>query len=529
MQVRFLATVLTLVMLTWSAPAGAHAMLIGSDPPEGAVLATAIRHITLKFMQPVSVLRLRLARPGNVVTDLPDARPDGDKLVIPTPADLKRGTYLLLWRVGGQDTHISAGILTFSLGKPGETPTVPLDHASGLDAGTWFIGLVLNMCLFVGVGGGLFGVWMADAGALPRPARRVMSGMLALVIAAAIPAAGMQGLEALDASWTALLSPDVWRASMATNFIYTVVLACLAAAVMLAAGRISTVSLARGLSLLALMSAAAAIATTGHTAASYPLWAVRLALFIHAASLIFWIGALVPLATLSLFDRAGLRTSLRRFSAVIPVAIAALLLSGILLARFQLRTPFDLIATSFGLVLCAKLAVVGLLLALAAYNRFVLNARCYADAPDARRSLASSAGIELLLVLAVVGAAGLWRFAPPPIPRGQMVAPIVAAIKGKEATAWVSLSAGFKRYRSMSISIAGKDGLPLAAKDVEMIATHTSGVAAPIRLAARNDGEGKWRIDHVYISLPGIWQFRFDIKIDEFNSVRLEDQLVLTR
>ena len=526
---RLVAIILTLVILGWCRPVDAHAVLTGSDPPEGAILTKPVAQFTLRFMGPVSVLRLRLASAGNVVTDLSGATLKGNELVIPAPRDLGRGTHLLLWRVVGQDIHTSAGILTFSIGEAGQTPTVPLNLAGGLDGGIWFAEMLLNMCLFIGVGGGLFRLWQTGGQELPRLASRIVSGALVVAMATAVIAAGMQGLEALDASWAALLSRDAWQASIATNYIYTLVLVCLASFGMLAAMRSSNRALARGLSVLALLLAAGAITTSGHAAANYPLWAGRLGLFVHAVCLTVWIGALVPLAALSLLTRADLWAVLRRFSATIPLVIAALLVSGIVLASLQLRSPYDLLATPFGQVLSAKVGLVVLLLGLAAYNRFALTPRCHADAPGAQRSLALSVGVELGLVLAVVGTAGLWRFAPPPVPRTQMVSPIFVNIKGGEASAWLSLSAGFKQYRSMTISLSGKDASPLVAKEVELIARHTSGIAAPLRLAARNDGDGKWRIDNLYLSYPGIWMFRLDIKIDRTKSVQLEDQFVVNR
>ena len=92
--------------------------------------------------------------------------------------------------------------------------------------------------------------------------------------------------------------------------------------------------------------------------------------FVHAASLAFWIGSLVPLAGLLRRDRADALPALARFSRAIPFAIAPLIVSGFVLALVQIETPRALLATGYGRLLVAKLCLVGILLAIAAWNRF---------------------------------------------------------------------------------------------------------------------------------------------------------------
>ena len=54
------------------------------------------------------------------------------------------------------------------------------------------------------------------------------------------------------------------------------------------------------------------------------------------------------------------------------MAVACLLLAGVMLAALQVRTPAALIATDYGRLLLLKLALVALLLGLGALNRLVL-------------------------------------------------------------------------------------------------------------------------------------------------------------
>ena len=73
--------------------------------------------------------------------------------------------------------------------------------------------------------------------------------------------------------------------------------------------------------------------------------------------------------------KAGEGAALARFSRVIPYPLAALVISGGILAVVQLDRVDALWTTSYGLVLSCKLAAVSALLALAAVNRYALTPR----------------------------------------------------------------------------------------------------------------------------------------------------------
>ena len=70
--------------------------------------------------------------------------------------------------------------------------------------------------------------------------------------------------------------------------------------------------------------------------------------------------------------------------AVDPAAVVALAASGGALAVIQLRQFDALWTTDYGLVLCAKLVAVAVLIALAAVNRYALTPRVVAGDADAR-------------------------------------------------------------------------------------------------------------------------------------------------
>ncbi|HET7876117.1 MAG TPA: copper resistance CopC family protein [Methylomirabilota bacterium] len=111
-----------LLLAAWPAgPAGAHAIVLQSDPPHDAVLPRAPDRIVLRFN---SKLEKRLARVALAAADgtpvpLPAAAAGADRegperLVIPLPP-LRPGTYLLRYRVLAADGHITESVLRFTV------------------------------------------------------------------------------------------------------------------------------------------------------------------------------------------------------------------------------------------------------------------------------------------------------------------------------------------------------------------------------------------------------------------------------
>jgi putative copper resistance protein D len=182
-------------------------------------------------------------------------------------------------------------------------------------------------------------------------------------------------------------------------------------------------------------AALASFAWTGHGASDEGVaGAVHLAGDVaHLLAAGVWLGALAVLAIL-LFSsgpkagrRAGpaalqsLHGGLRGFSGIGSAAVAALLASGLLNSWFLVGVGHvrDLLSTTYGLLLCGKVAIFAGMLGLAGLNRFKLTpalARSLAAAaPDATlRALRLSIAFETaagVAVLVLVGALG--TVAPP--------------------------------------------------------------------------------------------------------------------
>jgi copper transport protein len=89
---------------------------------------------------------------------------------------------------------------------------------------------------------------------------------------------------------------------------------------------------ARWLSAAGLASLGVSLAVTGHAGTADPQWLTRSAVFIHATTVAFWTGALVPLVLLLRSGTPAALAPLRRFSRLVPLTIAALIFAGLRVA-----------------------------------------------------------------------------------------------------------------------------------------------------------------------------------------------------
>jgi methionine-rich copper-binding protein CopC len=113
---------LVAAMLAGASTAWAHAVLEGSSPTDGAVLAELPTAVTLQFDEVVG-------KPADLTVIDPSGNevPGGDFTIVdhilqkPLAAqtDAMQGTYTVSYQVTSLDTHLVSGSIEFSVGRPG--------------------------------------------------------------------------------------------------------------------------------------------------------------------------------------------------------------------------------------------------------------------------------------------------------------------------------------------------------------------------------------------------------------------------
>lgn len=143
---------------------------------------------------------------------------------------------------------------------------------------------------------------------------------------------------------------------------------------------------------LGLMLVLASFTITGHIAVlNAP---AKAAIMLHILAMGVWTGAFVPLLYFCLSHEGdGLAETMKRFGDMVGYCLLALFAAGLLLVLELFHTPGELSGTPYGVTLLIKLALVGLLLLVAAGNRFLLVPKMLAGAGPA--DLARAIRIEI--------------------------------------------------------------------------------------------------------------------------------------
>ncbi|MGQ4453762.1 copper resistance CopC/CopD family protein [[Kitasatospora] papulosa] len=194
--VALLATLISLLfglVLAGASPASAHAALTGSDPQDGAVVATAPTDVTLTFSEQIAMGddSIRVLDPSGKRADTgaPSDRTSGGavRYGIQLHSGLPDGTYTVAWQAVSADSHPVSGAFTFSVGAPSET-TVALPST---EAGGGLVGMLYGIARYAAyagfillAGGSAFvlACWQKGAGARPLQ-RLVVRGWVTLTAA----------------------------------------------------------------------------------------------------------------------------------------------------------------------------------------------------------------------------------------------------------------------------------------------------------------------------------------------------------
>ncbi|MGW0690677.1 copper resistance protein CopC [Streptomyces sp. NBC_01643] len=182
------------LLLGGAGPASAHAALTGSDPQDGAVVATAPKEVTLTFSEQVAMGdgSVRVLDPSGKRADTgaePRNLQSGSavKYGVPLHTGLPDGTYTVAWQAVSADSHPVSGAFTFSIGAPSKTTVaLPTDQAGGGLVGTLYD--IARYAAYAGfillAGGAAFVLACWQRGASARPLQRlVVRGWMTLTTA----------------------------------------------------------------------------------------------------------------------------------------------------------------------------------------------------------------------------------------------------------------------------------------------------------------------------------------------------------
>ena len=440
-------SVAVLCALVFPASGWAHATLLRTVPANGAVLSAAPATVRLVFddtVRPGPGMKAIRNGGGSVLAGKPRVS-GGRMLVVPLRPRLPDGDYTVLWRVVSDDGHTVAGIVAFGVGQGRAPPSAALSVGNGPGVKDVVARWLLFAGLLTAVGAACFRFFVAAV-----PVRLLLGAFLLVFVGVSgllhdVPVSSRFGgamvAIAIAAGVGALLAAiaPVYQALEPAPFVVALLL--------LPGPSIAGHALDRGRS---------------------PIEVVVDVVHVAAASV--WLGGLVALA-LALRGPGDRAATMRRFSNVALVSVAALGITGIVRALSELASFSQLWTTGYGRALLVKTALLGALVAIGWINRYRLVPR--AAAVELRRNVA----VELVLLAGLVIAVALLtdlrpgrdRTAaasvatskgPPPLPAKEMV------VQAGELGDWaVALAV---RPPGEEVTVLGPDGTGVNGLSVEV-------------------------------------------------------------
>ncbi len=522
------AFLLVALLFLASGPAFAHASLLKSDPPTGVVLGEAPRQVVLTFNEPSSALAVQLLDDSGLKTPL-DANTTsiGNDIVVSLPLGLAQGTHVLAWRAASSDGHPIAGTVIFSIGTPTNAGNVQAPADPVVRGLLWLARATMLITLLLGAGSSGFRM---VAEALPATARRVALVAVTTGAAAAVASIPLHGLDALGRPLGDVLALEVWAVTMGAGYGASVIAALLA----LALASISVVarrpSLAGWISVLSLVAIGLTASLSGHASSADPRWLTRSMVFVHIVSIAWWAGELLPLAVILRQSHAIADPPLLRFSRFIPFVIVPLVVSGVSLAVIQLGAPSEAWLTPYTYLFAAKLILLFILFAVAAWNRWYLTTKVVSGDDAATRHLGRAIALEIILITVIVGVAAGWRFTPPPRTLAVEIQNVTTATlvfpKG-ELLGSVGVSPGQRGKNIFTVALHAVGGEPLEVKSVRVALSNDALDLPKIVVGGALEGPGLWRSEAALVPAAGDWTISVEVRISDFVQVRGKGVVVI--
>jgi copper transport protein len=403
-------------------PAWAHATFLGSDPVNGSVLEVAPEVARLDFDEAVLVKasHVRLLHLGTSdEIDLVIAGTGGDRTVIATLPPLERGAYVLRFEVvDPADLHRTVGSVSFGIGV--EAPPAEQGRQIGGSLLSIVARAAANVLLVVVVGAAL--LVQFDAGeAIGRRGRRRLARWAA-VASGALSAVWLILLadEAAGIGWSnisivsLLIGSDPGRRFLIGAQL-SVGLWWASRLLARAEQRSSELLVERIIGAISVGFVAIA-AIAGHTGIGGNRWVGVGLRFVHLLAVCVWVGGVGVTAVAT---RRDLVEAPRRLWHIVSrnsaICLAAVGVSGLLLAGRLVETVTALLSTGYGITIVAK--VIGLLLLA------LLGLRAARRVALGRQIGDRALGAELAIGVSVLTLAALLAAWPPA--RGEQFLPLV--------------------------------------------------------------------------------------------------------
>jgi copper transport protein len=305
---------------------------------------------------------------------------------------------------------------------------------------------------------------------------------------------------------------------------------------------------------VAALAGLAGFSLEGHTRAMHLRWAMISSDVVHLSAGAVWLGGIVGLtvAFRSTVGAVPLAVLVRRFSNTALVAVAAVSVSGVIMAWIVLPKAGELTSTGYGLALILKVSLVAVVVGLGAFNRWMLvptvSTAIDPEAPDepredstqpehdvaARRHLSRIVLGELALLLIVVGVTAVLVTRSPVssasgTPSASAAAPLAPTTTVPPQVVTIELSGGAGTAEvSITPSRIGSNTVSVVLRDVEgRVINPYEAPTVEFSQAASDVNQLRPEVRPVYIGqyeltadlgIAGDWDVTVRVRVSDFAS-----------
>lgn len=387
------------VAVVFAAPASAHAMIVSSDPPDGARLVRAPGMVTISFDEPVGLGGIGYLhvtdQDGRAVDTGTVFHPvgDGTKIADRLRPGLGNGSYTESYRVISADSHPVVGAVRFTVGSGAQADGASSDQAMpvAVDQATAVVFGIARWVSFAGFAG-LGAAWLLlsvwPQGLRDRRARLTLCAAWSALVVGCIAELFLQSPYTAGRGLSALADPSLLNARLLGGYgmlhlarlVVLLALAVLLAAVSRSARpRPAHRRFPRWRHAVWPLGVALALtfSLVGHPDTTDPRWLSISVDAVHLIAMSAWIGGLVMLiaALLPSHRAEQVRRALPVISRVSFTAVIVIAASGAYSAWRGIGSLDAFLTTRYGLLVAIKVALFGGLLALGNLSRIAIQRR----------------------------------------------------------------------------------------------------------------------------------------------------------
>ncbi|MBC2267747.1 copper resistance protein [Listeria sp. FSL L7-0083] len=493
----------------------AHAYLENSNPADQSHIKTAPKQVTLVFNEEIEadfpLIEVKDSNGKRVETGKTAVSKKNNHMVEASlPAKLKADVYSISWRVVSADGHAVSGVLSFKLGdtkatfQSTEVPTNAFDlQISSVQKAILYIGFSLFIGMLV-FGLGLYPRQEQLPEKITTRLKKIIWFALAFLGTALLMQLFVQTSITTGVSISESFQPDKLAAFLTTKTGYIWLSEIISWLVLV----IFTAIMLRKnkqWSWFALLTESALIgylifakAQNGHAAASADKIVSITADMLHMIAASVWVGGILVL--LFVLPKTGkAREVWSRFAIVAIIAVASILVSGLLMAVMNIGQMANLFTTNYGKILLFKIGLF-LLMALLGLGHYIYLKLKNKKLPFKTILIELIIGTIILIVASV-----LTNVQTPPPPAPKAFEETIAA-EGENAKINLRVEPATVGQNQFIITFTSADGATKTDFEQVTITTKSTKTVEKSTFQAKLANENQYFAEGLYINQTGKWE-----------------------